>query len=149
MPRIWAVVAVVLAGLAVSSISSATEPAAGASMVGKINKVRRAHGLAPLRASRSLKGSSRRFARHLMRIDYFGHFNRILASGRFRRLGEILALQRGWRLRRSSAVRGWLRSPGHRSILLSRAYRHVGAGHARGRFHGRLMTIWVVQFGRR
>jgi len=118
-------------------------------IVNKINKARRAHGLPALRYSRSLGRSSARFAHHLMAIDYFGHASRIRASGRFSALGECLARQWGWRLRPSRMVRGWMRSPVHRMILLSRRFNRVGAAPARGTFRGRRATFWVAQVGRR
>jgi uncharacterized protein YkwD len=118
-------------------------------MIAKVNKVRAKRGLPRLRYSRSLGRSSGRFARHLMRVDRFGHAARIHASGHFRMLGEVLAIHSGWGARYRAVIRGWLRSPPHRVLLLSRALRYVGAGRARGRFRGRRSTIWVVQFGAR
>ena len=117
-------------------------------MVGKINRARRRHGLRPLRASGSLARSSRRFGRYLMRTDSFGHDSHIWASGRFRLKGEVLAMHGGHRARRGSTIRGWMRSPAHRSVLLSSRYRAVGATPVRGRFGGRRATIWVAQVGR-
>ena len=137
-----AVVLVVLVA-APASASAGTPP-----MVRKINKARHAHGLPSLRYSPSLGHSSRHFARHLMRTDSFGHARHIWASRRFHRLGECLGRQSGFRLRRSMMVRAWLRSPGHRAILLSRHFNRVGAAPARGRFWGHRSTIWVAQFGR-
>ena len=67
----------------------------------------------------------------------------------FRALGEVLAYRPGWRKSGRFAVRMWARSGGHRSTLLSRRFNRVGAGRARGRFGRRLVTIWVVQVGRR
>jgi uncharacterized protein YkwD len=127
------------------------EPVAQAAadpMVGKINRARRRHGLRRLRVSRSLTRSSRRFGRHLMRTDRFGHDSHIWASRRFRYKGEVLGFQSGWRARRSSMIRGWMRSPAHRGVLLSGRYRLVGAAAVRGRFGGRRATIWVAQVAR-
>ena len=122
--------------------------AAADPMIGKINRARRRHGLRPLRASGSLARSSRRFGRHLMRTDRFGHDSHIWASGRFRLKGEVLAMHGGWGARRGSTIRGWMRSSAHRSVLLSSRYRAVGASPVRGRFGGRRATIWVAQVGR-
>ena len=135
---------------AVAAIPPAAAQAGGTSpMVRKINKVRHAHGLPSLHGSRSLAHSASGFARHLMRADVFSHASRIHASSRFRRLGEMLALNSGLRAQRSKAVRGWLRSPHHRALMLSRSFTSVGAGLARGSFQGGRATIWVVQLGRR
>ncbi|HEX2233618.1 MAG TPA: CAP domain-containing protein [Thermoleophilaceae bacterium] len=135
-----------LAGVASSATPEAT--AAADPMVGKINRARRRHGLRPLRASGSLTRSSQRFGRYLMRTDRFGHDSHIWASGRFRLKGEVLAFHGGWRARRSATIRGWMRSPSHRSVLLSRRYRAIGAAPVRGRFGRRRATIWVAQVAR-
>ena len=118
-------------------------------MVQRINATRAAHGLPALAYSPSLSRSSDRYAGKLMRSDRFGHASRIQASSAFNRLGEVLAIHSGWSARVGGTVGSWLRSPGHRRLVLSRSMRQVGAGKARGRFGRRLMTIWVVQVGRR
>jgi uncharacterized protein YkwD len=122
--------------------------AAADPIVGRINRARRRNGLRPLRASGSLMRSSRRFGRYLMRHDRFGHDAHIWASRRFRYKGEVLAFHRGWRAGRGSTVRGWMRSPSHRSVLMSSRYRLVGATPVQGRFGGRRATIWVAQVAR-
>lgn len=143
-------VAVILA-IACTSLSSPTAGEARKSpspMVDKINRVREANGVRPARYSRSLSGSSSRFAGYLARTHQFAHGSRIMASGRFARLGEVLALTRGWEVRRSQTLRHWLSSPGHRAVLLSPAFSYVGAARVRGRFAGRPALFWAVQFGR-
>jgi uncharacterized protein YkwD len=120
---------------------------AASTMVGKINKVRAQHGLPPLRSSPSLNRSSRRFARTMIRRDFFGHRARVSASRRFHRLGEALAMRSGRRPGVRGTLRSWMRSPSHRRLVLTRANRYVGAGMARGRFGGRRAVIWVMQVG--
>ena len=115
----------------------------------QINDFRAANGAPKLRISRSLSRSSYRYARQLIQADRFSHSSRIQASRRFRMLGEVLAFQRGWRVRRKFPLGAWQRSGGHRTTLLSRGYRYIGVGRAKGRFGGRLTTIWVAQVGRR
>jgi uncharacterized protein YkwD len=116
-------------------------------MVGKINRVRRRSGRRPLRASARLTRSSRRFGRYLMRADRFGHDSHIWGGGRYRRVGEVLAMHYGWRARRSRTIRGWMNSSGHRAVLLG-GYRMVGVARVRGRFGSRRATIWVAQVAR-
>jgi uncharacterized protein YkwD len=127
---------------------SPTAAASADPMVGKINRARSRSGLRPLHASRSLARSSRRFGRYLMRTDQFGHASRIWTNRRFRYKGEVLALHSGWRARRGSTIRGWMRSSAHRAVLLSGRYRLVGAAAVKGRFGGRRATIWVAQVAR-
>ena len=145
--RLAAPCLVVACSLALSATSQEVH-ASPSPMVDKINAVRSAHGMRPLRYSRSLARSSSRFSRHLLRTGRFAHGRRIMASGRFSRLGEILALTRGWRIRRKPTLVRWLASPGHRAVLLSSSYRYVGAARARGRLEGGKAIVWTVQFGR-
>lgn len=116
-------------------------------MVSKINRVRRRNGLPRLRASRRLARSSRRFGSYLMRTNRFGHDSHIWGGGRYRRVGEVLALHSGWRRRRSRTVRGWMHSPSHRAVLLGR-FRLVGVARVAGHFGRRRATIWVAQVAR-
>lgn len=117
-------------------------------MVDRINEVRSAHGLRPARYSRSLSASSARFARHLARTQRFTHASRIVANGRFSSVGEVLALMRGWEVRRAVTLAYWLRSPSHRAVLLSPTFRYVGAARVRGRFGSTRTMFWTVQLGR-
>ena len=138
-----------LAALACSFALPAVASASPASRVlEKVNKVRAKHGLKPMRFSPSLHHSAKRYSRRLMRTDSFGHSSRIRASRRFRSVGEVILFHR-CRPRARWAVRGWLRSPAHRAIILSRHFRFAGAGASFGRWHGRRATIWTMHFGRR
>lgn len=117
-------------------------------MVDKINKVRRAHGLAPMRYSRSLSRSSSRFVHHLASTQRFAHSSSIRASNRFSQLGEVLALMRGWEVRRALTLAYWLQSWSHRAVIMNPGFRYVGAARARGHYAGSPMLFWTVQFGR-
>ncbi len=117
-------------------------------MVDEINQVRKAHGVRPVLYSPSLSRSSSRFARYLARTRQFGHSSPIWASGRFSRLGEILALVRGPKIQRRQTLSAWLYSPSHREVVLNPAYRYAGAGRARGSFEGSSAVVWTVHFGR-
>lgn len=116
-------------------------------MVATVNNVRADHGLRPLRPAPRLARSAGRYARWMLRTDYFGHLSRIRASSRFRVLGETLAWHTGRRVRVRATVRSWLRSPPHRALILSGSFRWIGAGHARGRLHSRPSTMWVLHLG--
>lgn len=118
-------------------------------LIRKVNIYREHRGIPPLRMSRSLNHSSRRYARSMMRSGYFGHSRRIRASSRFKRLGEIIEMHRGHRSDLRGAMRAWRRSPSHNAMLLDRNFRWVGAGQVRGRFHGKRTTMWVMHFGRK
>jgi uncharacterized protein YkwD len=113
-------------------------------MFDKINKIRRAHGIARMRPSFSLFISAGRYARQMMRSDYFGHLARIPVTRRFRMTGETLAWHSGWRLSPRRTVRQWMGSPSHRAILLSSSFTRLGVGRARGNYGGRRATMWVA-----
>ena len=117
------------------------------SMVRAVNDARADHGLKPLRRAPRLTRSARAYARWMLRADYFGHRRRIRTRARFRRLGETLSLHTGRRPRMRATLRGWLRSPPHRRLILSKQFRWIGAGHARGRMHRRPSTTWVLHLG--
>jgi uncharacterized protein YkwD len=118
-------------------------------MFQKINRIRTAHGLARLRPSYSLFVSAKLYARRMMRSDYFGHQARIPVASRFKAAGETLAWHRGWRLSPRQTVRRWMDSPSHRAVLLSSRFNRVGVGRARGRYAGRMATMWVAHVARR
>ncbi|MDQ3719323.1 MAG: CAP domain-containing protein [Actinomycetota bacterium] len=128
--------------------SSAEAASESRLMVAEINVVRSEYGLPAFRASRSLNRSSARYGRRIMRSGRFSHAARIRASRLFRDLGEVLSLHRGWRARIRRTVANWMRSPGHRAVLLSPRYRWLGSGRVRGRFGGARATAWVVHVGR-
>lgn len=118
-------------------------------MLAKINSYRAQQGLPKVRKSKSLTRSAERYSWKQMRNGYFGHANRIQASSKYQRLGEILAWRRGTRAAVSATFRMWLNSGGHRSVIVDRSFRYVGAGRASGSFRGGKATIWTVQFGAR
>jgi uncharacterized protein YkwD len=115
----------------------------------QLNEVRRAQGLATLRASASLERSSGRYARHMIAADYFGHASRIAVSSQFGRAGETLELHAGGSADPAGTIDDWMNSPAHRAVLLSAGYGYVGMGIARGRIGSRLVTVWVAHVGAR
>ena len=115
-------------------------------IVAGINWWRSGAGLPTLHYSRKLRRSSKRRARVLMRYDFFAHPTRLRVP-RFDRVGEVLELHGGRRARVARTIRRWAASPTHRHVLLSQRFRRIGAGRARGWYHGRRATIWVVRLG--
>jgi uncharacterized protein YkwD len=116
-------------------------------MLAAVNEVRAQHGLPPYRGSDTLHRSARRYARWMIRADYFGHVDRIRASSRYSQLGENLAWHSGSRPRVGHTVRAWMRSPTHRALILHPGFRWLGAGAARGRIGGSRGVVWVLHFG--
>ena len=105
-----------------------------------INNRRRHQGLRPLRENRRLTRASARHARDMARHNYFAHGNfvgRIRAAHYFRGarswyVGENIAWGAGRYARPAATVRMWMNSPPHRHNILSRGFREIGLGIARG-----------------
>jgi uncharacterized protein YkwD len=131
----------------VAQAAPSRDAAASRAMVHHINDVRAAHGLHRLKSSRRLRRGATRHSRRMMRYDIFVHATLRLTPP-FRRLSEVIALRRGLRGTIRKTVRRWLSSPPHRAIVLSSAYRYVGAGRARGRYRGRRATSWTARLAR-
>ena len=93
-----------------------------------LNDIRRSQGLPALRTSDSLAGSADRWARHMLRNDFFGHGARIAVAGQFRSAGETLAMHTGRGAQPRRTVGRWMASPPHRAILLSGRFRMGGHG---------------------
>jgi uncharacterized protein YkwD len=111
-----------------------------------VNLERASRGIPKLRADRRLGRAARGYARLMARRDFFAHVSPAgstlgsrVRRARFRgSVGEVLAWgQRGGGTPRA-LVNGWLRSPGHRAILLSPRFRRIGVGSSMGAPVGRL-----------
>jgi uncharacterized protein YkwD len=110
-----------------------------------INQARAQRGLGALRAAGALDRAARAHSRDMVRHDYFAHGSpsgstpqqRIDRTGyldgaRSWAVGETIAWGSGGLATPASIVRGWLRSSGHRAILLDGRYDDLGVGIAIG-----------------
>ena len=124
------------------------------------NRQRRAHGLRPLRASRSLKRAAVKHARDMVRRNYFGHVSfggrtvvdRVGRSGYSRRFaaGENIFYGLPPRPSPAQVVSAWMASPGHRHQILNPAWHEVGIGAImRPPFRARGGVTVVAVFGSR
>ncbi len=135
-------------------------------IVAAVNRIRRSHGLRPLRASPELTEAARLHSLDMGEHGYFDHAS--LGGGAFWRRIERFYPDRGFRLwsvgenllwvspgvSSAEAVTLWLRSPKHRRILLDARWREIGlsAVHvvaAPGVFDGLDVTIVTADFGSR
>jgi uncharacterized protein YkwD len=132
---------------ALASPAGAEIPSESAAMIDRVNAARSSHGLPALRASEGLTGSARSYARYMLRHDHLGHLSSIRASGSFMWLGENLAWHFDWKPRVRMSFSGWMNSPPHRAVLLSRAARQIGVGRVRGYIDGQRTTAWVAHLG--
>jgi uncharacterized protein YkwD len=133
--------------LVVPATASAISPEMA--MLQKVNAFRTSHGVPPVHFSRSLANSAGAYSHYMMSHGYFGHASRIHASRRFHTLGEIIELQRGPSAGVGTAMRAWVNSPPHRSVMLMSEFKFAGAGFVTGMFQGHRSTIWTMHFGRR
>jgi uncharacterized protein YkwD len=130
-----------------------------------INNARAARGLRRLHARASLIRAARAHSSSMLRLGYFSHSS---ASGetyahRIRRygysgtgcsswsVGEVIGWGAGSTAGSARAVfRAWMRSAGHRAVILTRRWRDVGIGRALGNYLGiGDVRMFTVDFGRR
>jgi uncharacterized protein YkwD len=107
---------------------------AGRRAARRVNRVRRHNRLPKLRYSRKLAKAARRWSRHLVRdgrlpLDTSDHstLSRWPAASSYSLRGEVLA--HGY----EDPVPAWMRSPGHRAVLLDPDARLIGLGRHRDR----------------
>jgi uncharacterized protein YkwD len=133
--------------------------------IARINAVRRAHGLRPVRLSAQLARAARAHAQSMGKRGYFSHtsangtsFEKRVSrfyglTSRHFLVGESLY----WRSPSAppgDVVAKWLASPPHRAIVLDPVWREIGLEAVRvprgpGIFGGRAVTIVVADFGAR
>ena len=138
--RILVVAAMTLASVVL--VSAPAQASTASKMVERMNAVRAAHGVGPLREISRLNRSSYRWGRFLMRRNWLGHAS--LSANHVK--GEIIELHGGTANRIRRTVRAWMHSPGHRAVLLAGRFHRVGVGKTSGWFNGRHVTIWVARF---
>jgi uncharacterized protein YkwD len=129
-----------------------------------INKARKSRGLATVRIVKSLDKAALAHSRDMIARDYFSHSSLAGATvtARARRagystsgcsrwsVGEVIALGSGSKGKPESVFKAWMRSSGHRKVILTKSWRDVGVGCARGKYKGRSgVVIYTVDFGRR
>jgi uncharacterized protein YkwD len=110
-----------------------------------INEARADHDLAALHTKSALERAAIAHSRDMVKRDFFSHDSpsgttpqqRIDRTGyldgaRGWAVGETIAWGSGGYATPSAIVRGWMKSPGHRAILLDGHYRDLGIGIAVG-----------------
>lgn len=149
-----------------SNRSRSAMQALQSAVVDRMNAVRRAHGLRPLRLNRHLRAAAVFHSRDMGHRGYFEH-DSISGTPFWRRI-ERFYPSRGfnaWTVGENLlwgsdtygaafAVREWMNSPPHRENILSRSWREVGIGaaffaRAPGEYGGRPVTIVTADFGSR
>lgn len=136
----------------------AAQPALEAATFAQINRVRRAHGLRPVRRSATLTRPARAHATwlatarngNLTHNDAQGRpfHHRIITAGwgKNRRMSENLASINACRAQDPALmIKNWLASPGHRVNLLDAKVTHVGVAVVSSRNCG--STVYATDFG--
>ena len=120
-------------------------------MLRGINAERAKHGLRPLRLAPSLRrvaGSHSRFMARVRRLqhesaDGTSATRRIRRATHLRRTGEAIAFAGTAR----ALVKAWMASPPHRRLLLSRSFRVIGVGVARGSYQSYRVVYATADLG--
>ncbi|HXG92606.1 MAG TPA: CAP domain-containing protein [Blastocatellia bacterium] len=103
----------------------------------EVNRVREAHGLAPLEFSERLLEVARDYSRRMAEENFFSHTDpegntvrqRVdRANIRWRMIGENLAYSKGYISPVAASMTGWMDSPGHRRNILDPNYRLSAIG---------------------
>ena len=138
----------------------------GSTLVGQLNALRLAHGLAPLRVSAPLTAAAAAHSTQMARLGYFSHDS--ANGGSFSsRIASFYPSQgyRSWTVGENllwaspdvgaaRALRLWLASPPHRANLLNPRWREVGlsavhSSSAPGVYGNAPTTIVTADFGNR
>lgn len=126
-------------------VLSTTTAAAGltraeARLLRDLNRVRSAHGLAPLRYDPHLQRAARAHSRDMLVSQIFQHgafgARMVQFDVRGTLTGENLAWGNGSLGSATAIVRAWLLSPEHRANLLRSAFTRIGIGDLVGPFLG-------------
>ena len=136
------------------AFTSATGPASlsTATIISKINEVRKAHGRKPVAYNTKLAAAARSQAQLMASKDQLSHNlgvtlrERVTKAGYIGAVGENVA---GGHKTLEAAIEGWLASPTHRGTLLSPKFTEFGLAHARvspGR-KSRYVNYWALIMG--
>ena len=155
--------ALLLAALASLSLPAPAAEAAGArldraerALLREVNKTRRAHGLVPMRPSRSLQRSADYHCWDMLNANFFAHASsngtsferRVKRYTRKRRIGENLAYVPGKDARHAASriVQMWLGSPVHREALLSPSFSRIGLARRIGKWGDFRVAVYTADF---
>jgi uncharacterized protein YkwD len=139
-----------VAALAASALAGAPAAQAQAqdtndTIVRRINAVRAHHGIAPLRTSVALERAATAHCAEMLALQGLTHAalgQRLEQYVAAETVGETVA----WMPTAAPGrvVRAWLRSPGHRAVLLSRTFHRIGVAAAPGSLGGSAGTSFTA-----
>jgi uncharacterized protein YkwD len=122
-----------------------------------VNRIRAAHGLKRLRASRTLARAANDHTGDILRANMLSHASSdgTPMATRVRRytgadwVGENVAAVWGRGSTARKVVRMWMASPGHRAVLMSTAGSRIGVGWARGTLAGAQRAVFTADLASR
>ncbi len=135
-----------------------------ATMLRLVNHARSSRGLAKVKVVRPLDRAALSHSRDMIARDYFSHSSLAGASIATRArsagystsgcsqwaVGEVIALGSSSRGTPRSIFKSWMRSSAHRRVILTKRWRDVGIGCARGAYRGLSgVAMYTIDFGRR
>jgi uncharacterized protein YkwD len=132
-----------------------------ATMLRLVNHARTSRGLHALKIVASLDRAALLHSQDMIGHDYFSHSSRggATVAARARSagyptsgsaLGEVIACGSSSRGAPASIFKSWMRSSSHRQVILTRRWRDVGIGCARGTYSGYSgVVMYTIDFGRR
>jgi len=106
-------------------------------MVDRINEIRAAHGLTPLKPNEDLNRIARGYSFRMNRFGYFGHYDHAgndvaarmqAAEIRYSAVAENIAKNINFSDPVETAIEGWMKSEGHRANILTGSFRETGVG---------------------
>ncbi|MGZ4198793.1 MAG: CAP domain-containing protein [Thermoleophilia bacterium] len=115
-----------------------------------VNHVRATHGLHKLKVVTTLERASRAHSREMVKLGYFAHssFSGEAFGARLIRYGYTTAGCTRWTVGEDIACgyssggtakaifKAWMKSKAHRAVILTKRFRNVGVGRAKGTFKG-------------
>ncbi len=140
LKRLTALGAAILVLVLTTTSAAAGLTRAEARLLSDLNRVRAAHGLAPLRYDPCLQRAARRHSHDMLVTQIFEHgafgARMVEFDVRGSLTGENLAWGNGSFGTANSIMQAWLASPEHRANLLRPAFRRIGIGDLVGAFLG-------------
>ncbi len=163
-----ALVAIMLLTVSVAALPSSARALDRAAneraMLKLINKARTSRGLAPVRLQKALDRAALAHSREMLSRDYIAHTSwkgaslgtRLARAGYSRTgcrswsVGEVIGWGKGAVGTPRAVFRTWMKSSGHRAVILRARWRDVGIGCAGGSLRNVSgVAMYSVDFGRR
>ncbi len=121
-----------------------------AQVIDLVNQERAKHGLHPLKANWELARVARYKSKDMLQNNYFSHTSPTYGSPftmmrnfgiSYRTAGENIA---AGQTTAQAVMKAWMNSDGHRKNILSRNFKEIGVGYAKGGSYGHYWTQMFI-----